>query len=175
MHDVVKFPKVSTWHLSGWKLRNHLLDHCPRESMTDCRSRASSFDVICFNILVSSAKRKILDFTDSGKSFMFTTKSRGPRTLPCGTYVAHKMLFVWQMTFPFWNLLESWITLGLKVKGLVSDHSPCAIKRDIKNISLDFILQYVQLHSWITHDNSRKMTTTDNFLEYKPSWNCSRI
>ena len=37
--------------------------------MSDCRSRASSFDVICFNILVSSAKRKILDFTDSGKSF----------------------------------------------------------------------------------------------------------
>ena len=36
------------------------------------------------NILISSANRNVSDRVKSGKSFTYNTKSRGPRTDPCG-------------------------------------------------------------------------------------------
>jgi len=40
---------------------------------------------------VSSANRLVKKDVAKGKSFMYMRKSRGPRTLPCGT--PHKIVF----------------------------------------------------------------------------------
>ena len=46
----------------------------------------SSGDFICLKHLVSSAKRRaLLQWMESGRSFMYIINSRGPRMLPWGT------------------------------------------------------------------------------------------
>ena len=43
------------------------------------------FEFILRHIMLSSAKRRILDWTFSLMSLMYSEKSIGPRTEPCGT------------------------------------------------------------------------------------------
>ena len=74
-------------HLSGRKDICHLCSHCSRASMSRWRSMQSSLVFIGRKIKLSSAKSlvEVIGEMDSGRSFMYSRKSRGPRTVPCGT------------------------------------------------------------------------------------------
>ena len=52
--------------------------------MSCCSISWSFVFIVDLNILISSANRNVSDLVRSGKSFMYNTKNRGPRTVPCG-------------------------------------------------------------------------------------------
>ena len=72
------------WHLSGWKLSNHVRDQSSSNCISHCRAIASSFDVTVWKILASSANKNPSDLMLSRRSLMYITKSRGPNTVPWG-------------------------------------------------------------------------------------------
>ena len=73
-------------HLSGWNFSNHLSDQAARLSISFCSICESSGEFISRNTFVSSANKNtwLSLSTTSGRSFIYKTKSMGPRTLPCG-------------------------------------------------------------------------------------------
>jgi len=81
--DLVKW---ITLHLSGLKDICHSLSHCSSVSMSCWRSLQSSSVFIGRNKRLSSAKSLVEELgVESGRSFMYRRKRRGPRTVPCGT------------------------------------------------------------------------------------------
>ena len=77
--------KRSTSHLSGLKDMPHDFSHFWRLFRSSCSSLVSSGLIIVRYNSESSAKSLVVDDTHSGRSFIKTRKSRGPRTDPCET------------------------------------------------------------------------------------------
>ena len=59
---------------------------------SSCRMVQSCLVLICLKRIQSSANRRVLDWTQSGKSFINNRNSSGPRTVPCGTLLMTGML-----------------------------------------------------------------------------------
>ena len=74
-----------TWHLEGLNCISHIFSHCSRHARSVCRTWPSVVELIARYMAVSSAKSLTLDFTCSGRSFMYARKRIGPRTEPCRT------------------------------------------------------------------------------------------
>ena len=49
-----------------------------------CSISWSFLFVMALNILMSSANRNVLDLVKSGRSFMYKTNNKSPKTDPCG-------------------------------------------------------------------------------------------
>ena len=79
--------KRRSLHLSGLNFICHFVSHCSRASMSCWRCRQSSLVLIGRKSKLSSANSLVEEQgdMDSGRSFMYSKKRRGPRTVPCGT------------------------------------------------------------------------------------------
>ena len=71
--------------MDGLKLMSHHYSHFSRVKRSFCRVIDSPSELIARYMAVLSAESLTLDLTWSGRSFMYTMKSMGPRTEPCGT------------------------------------------------------------------------------------------
>ena len=77
-------PIVIRLHLSGWNFNSQVSLQTCSLFRSSCSIFTSSWSIMVLKILVSSAKRYIVDFTVFGNSFMYMTNSKGPRTDPWG-------------------------------------------------------------------------------------------
>ena len=84
MGDLVNLRSL---HLSGRNFICQVVSHCSRASMSFWSCKQSSLVVIGRKIKLSSANSLVEEpgDMDSGRSFIYSKKRRGPRTVPCGT------------------------------------------------------------------------------------------
>jgi len=73
------------WHFLVLKVICQATDQWNNLSMSSCSWIVSWSDVIFLYRMQSSAKRRISDVMLSETSLMYRRKSKGPRTVPCGT------------------------------------------------------------------------------------------
>ena len=100
-------------HLSGWNVSNHLLLHCSRILRSCCSISWSFLFVMALNILLLSANKNVLDLVKSGRSFMYKTNNKGPRTDPCNipdiikhNYLSRNLVFILNISTASRSLLQ---------------------------------------------------------------------
>ena len=77
---------VRTMQLSGWKAISQSLSHLAAASRSSWRLSQSLQDLIVLQMMLSLENSlSWLDFKYSGKSFIYTRKRTGSKTVPCGT------------------------------------------------------------------------------------------
>ena len=74
-----------TSHFDGLKSMFYFLSHSSSADRSAWSAAVSSGDATGQCSRVLSAKRPVSEDTHSGRSLMYTRKSRGPKTLPCWT------------------------------------------------------------------------------------------
>ena len=79
-------------HLSGWKAIPHFFSQAASLFRSSCSMSQSCWDLICLYKIRSSAKSRVLDWTQSGRSLINSRNNNGPRTVPWGTPLMTDML-----------------------------------------------------------------------------------
>ena len=79
-------------HLSGWKAIPHFFSQAASLFRSSCSMSQSCWDLICLYKIQSSAKSRVLDWMQSGRSLINSRNNNGPRTVPWGTPLMTDML-----------------------------------------------------------------------------------